>query len=214
MESQTNSVVQDIPHSGDRSSFNHPLPFHEESRRILPIMLSLLFLISLLVPRFIGGNAEEYASFCQLTKVEPVDIWKAKSGAFLVLNDSNVTSTQVESDIESFRARECLCSKHERPQYCLVQQGDTCGIPRDNTAPIGCFFLDSRTVFIRNAWPVVLLWYGGKNYSAFILFEGIKPGHFFLMICRPYHFRCSSYTIPSHHGKWAKRPKLFNVPLF
>mmetsp|Transcript_24642 Transcript_24642/g.59419 ORF Transcript_24642/g.59419 Transcript_24642/m.59419 type:complete len:711 (+) Transcript_24642:160-2292(+) len=88
----------------------------------------------------------------------------------------------------SYIARRCPCDASGRT-YCLVDGisgsvPDSCGVPwsddlshfssnvttilgagSDNvvlfdTDNIGCFELNGQTVFIRNAWPVVVLWYG------------------------------------------------------
>ena len=62
----------------------------------------------------------------------------------------------------SLYARLCPCT-FEDHTYCLAQphvSQNTCGIPRDSRLPVGCYNLTNRMVFIRNAWPVVVLWYG------------------------------------------------------
>ena len=62
----------------------------------------------------------------------------------------------------SLNARLCPCAPQERT-FCLAQPHvpqNTCGIPRDSRLPVGCYNLTNRIVFIRNAWPVVVLWYG------------------------------------------------------
>lgn len=86
-------------------------------------------------------------------------------------------------------ARSCPCDSSGRT-YCLIGGGavpDACGIPWSddavtllqqnknisgialyNTTGIGCFGLSSHTMFTRNAWPVVVLWYGAL--SIFLLF--------------------------------------------
>jgi len=85
---------------------------------------------------------------------------------------------------KTFIGRQCPCDSEKRT-YCLMDgiEGpapDSCGVPwADNLSTIflsqdsnttdsdiynrneiGCFELNSQTVFIRNAWPVVVLWYG------------------------------------------------------
>eukprot|EP00563_Minutocellus_polymorphus_P005920 CAMPEP_0181028236 /NCGR_PEP_ID=MMETSP1070-20121207/4567_1 /TAXON_ID=265543 /ORGANISM="Minutocellus polymorphus, Strain NH13" /LENGTH=632 /DNA_ID=CAMNT_0023105485 /DNA_START=114 /DNA_END=2012 /DNA_ORIENTATION=+ len=62
----------------------------------------------------------------------------------------------------SLHARLCPCAPQDHT-YCLAQphvSQNTCGIPRDSRLPVGCYNLTNRIVFIRNAWPVVVLWYG------------------------------------------------------
>ena len=79
----------------------------------------------------------------------------------------------------SFLARSCPCDESGRT-YCLVEDlagavPDHCGVfwsptgLRDDAgsraADVGCFALTSQTSFVRNAWPVVVLW-----YSALLIF--------------------------------------------
>ena len=83
-----------------------------------------------------------------------------------------------------YTARHCPCDATGET-YCIVDSDissvipDTCGIPEKrqfligasthegshnttntNNITIECFEMTSQTVFIRNAWPVVVLWYG------------------------------------------------------
>mmetsp|Transcript_23899 Transcript_23899/g.36933 ORF Transcript_23899/g.36933 Transcript_23899/m.36933 type:complete len:441 (+) Transcript_23899:281-1603(+) len=65
-----------------------------------------------------------------------------------------------------FFARQCVCFL-ESERYCPVDKVH-CGVPKPNdestgdvpASDVGCFNQSSRTVLIRNAWPVVILWYG------------------------------------------------------
>lgn len=105
------------------------------------------------------------------------------------LQESTNPSTSIFSSLSSkkktFIARACTCDTLTIT-YCLVDgiEGpipDTCGVAwKDdlstvfmsssnntelgsdiyNLDDVGCFELNSQTVFIRNAWPVVVLWYG------------------------------------------------------
>jgi hypothetical protein len=61
------------------------------------------------------------------------------------------------------RVRECTCSAMTiRGYYCPVAQ-DTCGLQREGH--IACFKQSSRIILLRNAWPIVMLW-----YAALVLF--------------------------------------------
>ncbi|KAL3796434.1 hypothetical protein HJC23_004231 [Cyclotella cryptica] len=89
-----------------------------------------------------------------------------------------------ETKKTTFNARHCPCDSTGKV-YCLVDSDistipDTCGVPKgtrftvsspynygtffnitkQENSTIDCFELKSQTVFIRNAWPVVVLWYG------------------------------------------------------
>ena len=72
-----------------------------------------------------------------------------------------------------YMARSCPCDGDEET-YCLVEGisgsvHDTCGVTQSALTLFGnttfgitrveCFKLESRTTFIRNAWPVVVFWY-------------------------------------------------------
>mmetsp|Transcript_6963 Transcript_6963/g.15300 ORF Transcript_6963/g.15300 Transcript_6963/m.15300 type:complete len:649 (+) Transcript_6963:139-2085(+) len=100
-----------------------------------------------------------------------------------------------------YMARPCPCDDSGRV-YCLVEGtksgpvADSCGIPAvtdgftvstpENMTVVECFELGSQTVFIRNAWPVVVLWYGallifliatdnGRHARSFLLHK-LCPG--------------------------------------
>eukprot|EP00986_Skeletonema_menzelii_P011576 scaffold6020_cov81-Skeletonema_menzelii.AAC.1 len=72
-----------------------------------------------------------------------------------------------------YMARSCPCGGDEET-YCLVEGisgsvHDSCGVTQSALTIFGnttfgitrveCFKLESHTVFIRNAWPVVVFWY-------------------------------------------------------
>eukprot|EP00956_Cyclotella_meneghiniana_P043862 scaffold291577_cov73-Cyclotella_meneghiniana.AAC.2 len=78
-----------------------------------------------------------------------------------------------------YTARTCPCDTGGGT-YCIIDSDvssstpDTCGIPQErrasifghdsnltwNTTTIECFEMASQAIFIRNAWPVIVLWYG------------------------------------------------------
>jgi len=69
---------------------------------------------------------------------------------------SNVTVDNAQVSQGQYVALSCPCREDT---YCLVNSGNACGTHRSSDA-VSCFSLDSRTIFVRNAWPVVVLWYG------------------------------------------------------
>lgn len=187
------TIEQDSEYTNNRRSFSSRLPFNEENRRILPTMLSLLFLITLLIPRLTGGKAEEFTQICPLTQFPTVYLQVDDEGIFKMANSTNLLNTKNNgnvtttitigtsnstnnnpfsdfSSVDFIPAKQCSCASAPSI-FCLLENGDTCGVPRDPNSPVGCFFFDSRAVFVKNAWPVVLLWYGGKSkkYSCFSL---------------------------------------------
>ncbi|KAL9186202.1 hypothetical protein ACHAXT_005440, partial [Thalassiosira profunda] len=110
-----------------------------------------------------------------------VFVGKHDSGRFLRSETAaNQTTSASSKTTYNYIARSCPCDGTGRT-YCLVDGistgaiPDSCGVPWSgdpmftmaghnystfDTTRIGCFELNSQTVFIRNAWPVVVLWYG------------------------------------------------------
>ena len=81
------------------------------------------------------------------------------SKSYLSYTGKDTNDTSVPEDAtEIYEARECTC---RRGNYCLVQDGDACGI-RYETFDVGCFQMNTKTIFVRNAWPIVVLWYAGE----------------------------------------------------
>mmetsp|Transcript_23438 Transcript_23438/g.32862 ORF Transcript_23438/g.32862 Transcript_23438/m.32862 type:complete len:438 (+) Transcript_23438:159-1472(+) len=93
------------------------------------------------------------------------------------------------NDINSdqlFRARKCICFiQEDDPRYCPVDKVH-CGVPKTNNqayedvppSEVGCFNQSSRTVLIRNAWPVVILWYGALILFLFLTEQGRHTRNF------------------------------------
>ena len=79
--------------------------------------------------------------------------------------------------------RECQCSfRTNEDKYCPFDK-TACGIPRDPTGAVGCFNQSSRTALIRNAWPVVILWYGGLVIFLLFTEQGRSTRHFVWQKC-------------------------------
>ena len=101
---------------------------------------------------------------------ESTNITNTTEGSSSIILDRNNVSSTTSNTYDSisatssqiFAAKECVCAGFDNV-YCLLEYGDMCGVPRDPLDAIGCFHLDSKTKFIQNAWPVVLLWYGGTT---------------------------------------------------
>lgn len=109
-----------------------------------------------------------------------VVVGKQDSGRRFLRAESAANQTAPASGKTTYIARSCPCDGSGRT-YCLIDGistgaiPDSCGVPWSgdpmftmagynystfDTSRIGCFELNSQTVFIRNAWPVVVLWYG------------------------------------------------------
>lgn len=98
----------------------------------------------------------------------------ASSRSFRGLSHRRHTETKT-----LYTARTCPCDT-EGGTYCIIDSDvssttpDTCGIPQErrasifghdsnytwNVTKVECFEMASQTIFIRNAWPVIVLWYG------------------------------------------------------
>jgi len=85
-----------------------------------------------------------------------------------------------------FYVRQCLCSTRpwetEIKAFCPLDK-TTCGIPRSPEEPIGCFNQSSRTSLIRNAWPVIVLWYGGLVIFLIFTTQGRNARYYVISKC-------------------------------
>lgn len=110
------------------------------------------------------------------------------SGSITVGNNnvSSITSNTYDSSTTStsqiFPAKECVCAGINNV-YCLIEYGDLCGVPRDPNDAVGCFHLDSKTKFIQNAWPVVLLWYGALLVFLMATENGKNARYYLVSLC-------------------------------
>lgn len=96
-----------------------------------------------------------------------------------ILEKSSVVSIEQEESGESEEdweyvsdAVSCPCGRVGK-DFCLLTAGtkyNYCAIPNDANQPVGCYHVNAATVFVRNAWPVVVLWYG-----ALLLFLLLTP---------------------------------------
>jgi hypothetical protein len=76
-------------------------------------------------------------------------------------SDSTATTAITSRNNRTILVRECPCA----PTIYCEQSFDICGIPasstgeQDGTLKIGCFAQSSKDTLLRNAWPLLLLWY-------------------------------------------------------
>jgi len=97
----------------------------------------------------------------------------------------------------TYEAIICPCA----PQYfCMAGDGDVCGVPRLEDEPVSCFHISNRTTFIRNAWPVVVLWYG----ALFIFLLGTENGKYarnyvLSKFCKSRNERTADQIISNEH---------------
>lgn len=108
-----------------------------------------------------------------------------------------------------YMARSCPCSSSSRePTYCLVEGllgtvHDTCGVTisgsvfdvftnittnsysYDAKEKVECLKLETSTVFIRNAWPIIVFWYGALLMFLIATENGRYVRRFVLSKCFP-----------------------------
>lgn len=93
--------------------------------------------------------------------------------------DNNITENV-------FYVRQCVCPTRPWDQeiraYCPVDK-TTCGISRLSNETIACFNQSSRTSLIRNAWPVIVLWYGGLVIFLLFTAQGRNARHYVVSKC-------------------------------
>lgn len=154
-------------------------------------------------------TAAEYVRLCTLhtSKVFPAK-YDRYSGAFDIIhedggnnstvvggNNNNITDGGSRhlidlgpsvNDGTVFYVRQCQCStrpwEKEIQAYCPLDKS-TCGIPRSPGEPVGCFNQSSRTSLIRNAWPVIVLWYAGLLIFLMFTTQGRNARHFVWRKC-------------------------------
>ena len=79
---------------------------------------------------------------------------------FRDLSTSLVDPDGRQNQFIALHARHCPCAGEAA--YCLStpeNSQDSCGVNRNSRHPAGCYKQSSKVVFIRNAWPVVMLWF-------------------------------------------------------
>jgi len=124
-------------------------------------------LLTSLTSRFLNS---EFVSLSSTSSIFDLDGGQQRQTS----NNSNSNTKK------KYIAKQCPCDP-DGLTYCLLDGisgavPDSCGAPWSevfltsnttlanlssyDTDDIGCFELNSQTVFIRNAWPVVVLWYG------------------------------------------------------
>ena len=82
-------------------------------------------------------------------------------------NNNNNNSSSISTSLFPLKVRQCPCayfsvSKRHVPAFCPLEK-TSCGVTRHSE--VVCLTQSSRTVLIRNAWPVVVLW-----FAALVLF--------------------------------------------
>jgi hypothetical protein len=119
------------------------------------------------------------------------------------------TTTRREEAKRVYMARSCPCSSSSRePTYCLVEGllgtvHDTCGVTisgsvfdvftnittnsysYDAKERVECLKLETSTVFIRNAWPIIVFWYGALLMFLIATENGRYVRRFVLSKCFP-----------------------------
>mgnify|MGYP000125222486 CR=1 FL=1 len=77
--------------------------------------------------------------------------------------------------------RECPCARHV---YCEAYF-DSCGLPVRYADSVGCFKNSAKTTLLRNAWPLLLLWYSTVIFFVLCTEKGRNARHYvWLKVCR------------------------------
>lgn len=102
------------------------------------------------------------------------------------LNTRNMQQGNVTDESSKvIYVRSCFCyyQSTDKP-YCPLHK-DACGIPHtlDTDIPVGCYSSNSRTILIRNAWPVILLWYGALVIFMLCTQQGRNARHYVCVKC-------------------------------
>lgn len=97
-------------------------------------------------------------------------------------NLRKVSSRNLESESPIFQAKWCECATHSRGtsrnDYCILNRNENlCYVPVDVNEPVLCSGLSPVEAFVKNAWPISLLWIAAL--SIYICFT--EGGH---QICR------------------------------
>lgn len=92
------------------------------------------------------------------------------------------SSTNITGPVHYVRQCQCTYRPEDSDLYCPLDKS-TCGVPKSSTEPIGCFNQSSRTSLIRNAWPVIVLWYGGLLIFLVFTTQGQNARHFVIVKC-------------------------------
>jgi len=137
------------------SCFSSPTNFANMNMAITRSPWTWLGLI--LTCLLVYGESAAFSRVCSLNSKQYVVQFDASTNEFSLLSNVTVDNAQVSQG--QYVALSCPCREDT---YCLVNSGNACGTHRSSDA-VSCFSLDSRTIFVRNAWPVVVLWYGGKS---------------------------------------------------
>lgn len=124
--------------------------------------MKILGILASVVPT---SFAISYQSSCPLdTKIEYVT-YNNKTSA-LELSPSREEGNS-DSDVVVYPAKRCRCSNRQTGiSYCLATKGENiCAIPLDASKyePV-CYEATTSAIFVRNVWPVVVLWFGAMAF--------------------------------------------------
>jgi hypothetical protein len=93
-----------------------------------------------------------------------------------LLNEDQITNGTMVLSV-----KECTCPFMEHSSaFCLAQK-DACGLTRDGD--IRCFKQSTRLVLIRNAWPIVILWYAALVLFLFFTEQGRSARQYCCIRC-------------------------------
>lgn len=167
---------------------------------------------------------EEAREFVVIENVQGADN-KTDANRQLRSGDTTAIFVSIERRIQQatsnitgnvFYVRQCLCSTRpwetEVKAFCPLDK-TTCGIPRSSNESVGCFNQSSRTSLIRNAWPVIVLWYGGLVIFLLFTSQGRNARHYLIGKCcnRNYNRQLVDQYWYIEGGFWRRRRRRTNL---
>ena len=138
--------------------------------------------------------------------------------------DTAAISVSIERRIQQanvtgkvYYVRQCMCSTRPRETdvqaFCPLDK-TTCGFSRSPNEPVGCFNQSPRTSLIRNAWPVIVLWYGGLVIFLLFTSQGRNARHYIIGKCcnRNFNRQLVEQYWYIEGGFWRRRRRRTTIP--
>ena len=125
-------------------------------------ILTILAIIASLVPTSVAIN---YKTYCSLDSKTEYVTYNDETGTFDLPSEID---TKSESGLQKYPAKRCSCSSQHggAVSYCLATRNENiCAIPLESNKykPV-CYEGTTSAVFIRNVWPVVVLWFAAMAF--------------------------------------------------
>ena len=155
------------------------------------IVWVLLILMSSSVAKGLSSmTPDNYYKHCKLSSSTVKLSRNNETGEFTIMRKmENVASP----DNQVFNGIQCPCGIKGR-DYCIVSsdfsssykqepQYNYCAVASDPNMSVGCYHVNSTVIFVRNAWPVIVLWYGALLLFIIATNTGRNAKHWILNFC-------------------------------